>query len=163
MKHEANTPARIIPGPDTMDAMLNMVDHIICTEGHVVQIVRGEEGQMPFGYTVGLHETGWPEIIIVGADPTSSQAVLNAVVTNLRKSEKRPADGMEISGITEFPLRLQAVRGKADLWIAVAKKRAARINAASEIEVLQLLWADRNGKFPGEEGCILPEAYQFQI
>lgn len=163
MQNQAKEPARIIPGPDTMDAMLDLVDNIIRTEGHVIQIIKGGEDEPPFGYTVGLHESGWPEIIIIGTEQASSHAVLNAVITYLRKSDRRPVDGMVISGITEYPLRLQAVRGQADPWIIVATRRAKKIKGSDRVEVLQLIWADENGKYPGEEGCIIPEAYQFQI
>lgn len=163
MQNEHKDLGHMVEGPKTMDGMLELIDQLIEERGHIVQLIQGDEDHLPFGYTVGLHDAGWPEIVIIGTHPESSQAILNAIVTDLRKREVRPADGMMISGIAEFPLRLQAPKGPTDAWIMVAKMRAKQSAAKSEVEVLQLLWPDDNGKFPGQEGCLLPESHQFQI
>jgi hypothetical protein len=102
-----------------------------------------------FVYTCGLTAKDLPEVVIAGLSGDTAAGLLNDVVKRILDAPPGPADGENIEGIANFPLRLHTIE---DPVVLEHIPRVARVIAGGEVRLRQLLWPDTQGRFPGEAG-----------
>ena len=116
---------------------------------HVVKVrERTEADEPPFAYTLGLTRTyGHPELMIVGLDLDDMHAVLNDL-GDLVKAGRVFASMDEVAEILEGCLcRIAPVaHSQLDMWVG----QALEYYGNADVTLLQCLWPDRNGRFPGD-------------
>ncbi|HYI43405.1 MAG TPA: DUF4262 domain-containing protein [Sphingomicrobium sp.] len=108
-----------------------------------------------FTYTVGLTKTaGWPEIICFGLDSERSVGMLRDAIAECWERRIRPADGVGLTKVIQgFLVGLKAVDDLAAPYFAMADWYADHTGTAKSEERLQLVWPDRNGRFPVDPNC----------
>ena len=102
-------------------------------------------------YTIGYPEAfGFPEVVVFGLTPSAARGLFDMIADMLRGGTEIPL-GVELTGFFDgelrcvfAPIALQVVGDL--LTTAVAWRRGASFDA------VQLLWPDRNGFLPTEEG-----------
>lgn len=107
--------------------------------GWVVQFI--EDDRTPFAYTIGLHPTGLPELLVTGLSADWSMRVLNTVAGYLIR-ERVPAPGDMIFLPDSWQAECVAVATPdAHMGLAVALY-------GPEVRALQLVWRDKHGHSP---------------
>lgn len=110
-----------------------------------------DDGYNPgFGYSIGLFKTyGHPEILLIGQGFERTAQFLNKVRDAVAGGRRFVRGDLCEGFLKGLPVRLGAVlpehRGD---WLGYADW----FNGSSDYPVLQLLWPDRKGIFPGEAG-----------
>jgi hypothetical protein len=119
----------------------------------VALIPPGESADEPgFAYTVGLHQ-GFehPELICLGLDLDMMHALLNACGERIAAGESLPVD-VGVPGIIEdLDVRFRSVEAEQSYRDHVGY--AIWYNGGHDFPLLQLLWPDKKGKFPGDKGA----------
>jgi hypothetical protein len=101
----------------------------------------------PFTYSVGFRSHLHPEFIIVGLDPEIAHEMLYGLYLRVSAGE-RFEDGQLVSDVIEnYDARLCALPADGRPCYA-----ALEYYGVEELPVLQVLWPDPNGTFPGEDG-----------
>ncbi len=139
---------------DDVDQMKAMIREKIAKHGWMVTGVfprQGEDG-VPFAYTIGLTDAGLPELIMSGPfDPETLQNFLNMAGDRhvTQEGEIKPGDMLDY--LANVPFKVIAATtgehvqqalnfyGDPENWLGVVK-------------LLQILWPDRDGNFPGDPG-----------
>lgn len=106
-------------------------------------------GEPTFTYTIGLTETlQHPELIVYGMHYKQAHAILYSAIEMIKKE-----------GIIMIPgERYPEVVRDYDVMVKYVEDEESRpLNMATRfydhpVIAMQLLWPDKNGKFPGEEG-----------
>jgi hypothetical protein len=131
------------------DAILRAVEQ----HGWFVAKIRGgDAGQPPFAYTIGLHRSyGHAELIMVGLRLEVMHALLNACGDRIKAGERLPV-GQRIAGIIDdYDVELRQVRDPASYRDHVGY--GLWFNDGPVFPLLQVVWPDKTGRFPGEEGA----------
>jgi hypothetical protein len=111
----------------------------------------GGSPELPFGYTVGLHGMGHPELLIFGCDQQVTLHVLNSLGSQiLLGTDLCDGERCEVEG---WPRTLQLLAVPNPEQILLAAYRFYRCDRPGAIEALQLCWSDAAGRFPWESGC----------
>ncbi len=112
----------------------------------------------PWHYTVGLTDAGLPELLVSGLGATQGQEVLNAAAA---RHIRRPIEPGMVDDVASMPLKvLPGPTGEhvQQAWNYVGDPQR---RDPQRVRVLQLVWPDAEGRFPGEEGFgYPPEAQQ---
>ena len=130
-------------------------ESLIAEHGWIVRHVSGTEGRAGpvFSYTIGLHETGLPELIEVGLAIPFAQKLLDLVALRLLGTlrQARPVYPGPIA-LDDWPGPIWLIEGERD---RVGKDFALAAEARSKGEALyfQACWADTDGAFPWESRC----------
>lgn len=130
----------------------DFINETVKRHGWVVELIR-EEGDLPaFAYTIGLHRTfGGPELIVLGLRTEVMHRILNNCGERMRAGEKLPV-GTPFAGIVDgYDVLLRPVTSLESyreymgygLWFY----------EGPNFPLLQLVWPDQAGRFPGEEGA----------
>jgi Domain of unknown function (DUF4262) len=108
-----------------------------------------------FSYTVGLTKTaGWPEIICFGLDQDRSTDLLRETIGECWKRRIRPAAGVELTEVLRgHTARLQRADDLRAPYFEMADWYAEHSGTEKLGERLQLVWPDRDGRFPSDFGC----------
>jgi len=123
----------------------------IRVHGHAVvaAFADPEEGAPGFSYTIGLSKDGvLPELLIFGIDPQSSHVILNDMASRL-KTVGRPEDGAKLERIANLPLLVRQVPGEVARHYA---RFVCSLLGNETPDVMQVVWPDPRGRFPGERG-----------
>lgn len=142
-----------------------MADYLIGTiekikeHGWVIQGVFGDKDEPPFAYTVGLAGRGLPELIVSGLPMGAAQPVLNDLARRAVDGIARLEHGARFTDLlaNEVPMRLIGTdyeAAKAETGVARNVQIIQTGDPHAEIEVLQLLWPDKEGRWPGDEGFV---------
>lgn len=108
----------------------------------------------PFAHTVGLFGIGHPELLIVGADPGTSSAVLNDVSARIRSGRDLVVGEMLTFDGWTHRVVVEAVPNPGD--IAFAANRFYQRPREHSVPLLQLTYDDRDGRFPWDDGFANP-------
>lgn len=102
--------------------------------------------EIGYAHTVGVyHSFGQPEIVMFGLEGPGMQLWLNAAVEHGR-DHGWPADGEPFHGVLDdFPTQLRTVH---DSWQNALFGAAHRFYRGKRVPVRQLVWPDRNGRWP---------------
>ncbi|EUA35724.1 hypothetical protein I552_6526 [Mycobacterium xenopi 3993] len=136
------------PG-STMQEYLAEVRKTMLRHGWAVQYV--EDARVPYAYTVGLTRHDVPELLVTGVPPQRAVRLLN-LVGERSVREGPPAPGVQIE-IRPGPL----------LEVVEVEHPDAHMNCAAaifgnELRALQLVWADRRGRWPWVPGSTMVAA-----
>jgi hypothetical protein len=139
---------------------------LICQDDHsgqqddLVETVR-KHGWTPlwvareigYAHTVGVyHSFGQPEIVMFGLEGPGMQLWLNAAVEQGR-DRGWPPEAAPFPGILDgFPTQLRAVH---DSWRGALFPAVDRFYRGRPVPVRQLVWPDRNGRWPWEPEATL--------
>ena len=122
--------------------------------GWAVQFIeKGESPSEPaFAYTVGLHHNfGQPELIILGQPKELMHFALNEIGGRM-KSGARFASGDSLDGVIEgYSVRLREVQSRESFQAHVGY--ALWFYAGQPFRLFQVVWPDKDGRFPGEPGA----------
>jgi hypothetical protein len=108
-------------------------------------IIATETDDTSMSYTVGLSDSDLPEIVVFGLPPVSAHAILNDAA-KLLKEDKLPLD-TPISELANLPVVCKQVPAERGVgYINVANTRAGK-----PVNLIQLVWPDKEGHFPWQE------------
>jgi len=130
----------------------DFINETVKSHGWVVQLIR-EEGDLPaFAYTIGLHRTfGGPELIVVGLRTEVMHGMLNDCGERMRAGETLPV-GTPFSGVLEdYDVLLRPVTSPESYREYVGY--GLWFYGGPNFPLLQLVWPDKEGRFPGQEGA----------
>ena len=129
--------------PGFIDEYMAEIEEKIAAHGWAVQGVGGDDEDPSFAYTVGLADQGRPELVMFGLPIQIMHGLLNDLAR-----QDLPEPGSFISEVANLPLRLDAVvPEKAKEYLTIANRHAQRV-----VEAVQVVWPDREGLFPGDDG-----------
>ena len=132
---------------------------IISQHGWAVIKIAAEDNSPPFAYSIGLHRTfHHPEIIVLGLPPDTAHQLVNDVGETVRRGEViragETSDGF-LEGYTCTFRRVPPSQYPAYLG------RGLKYYAPEAFPVLQLVYPDRQGRWPWQEG-VAPEFHSNQ-
>ena len=111
--------------------------------GWAVQFV--ESDRTPYAYTVGLHDRGLPELLVTGLATQRAARLLNSMARHTVRGD-RLTPGRQISVPSEPLIEIVEVdHPDAHMGWAMAF-------GGPEVRALQLVWADRRGRWPWAAG-----------
>lgn len=124
------------------------VQSAIDAHGWAVQAVAPatDDDGAPFAYTVGMTVRSLPELLIYGLPSEVATVVLNAA--GARMGEDGPLqDGQRLSGLIQnYDLAVVDAVHTHDLAMA------RRFYGNDQVQAIQLVWPDQNGRYPWDEG-----------
>jgi len=141
--------------PDFHIPHAEKIEWMIETNGWAIEPVMPDPDSDPptpaYAYTIGLPElTGFPEVAIFGLTPVAARGLFDLVVDMLRGGTEIPL-GVELTGLFDNDLRCVFVPIDLEVyggWFATLQAWYR----GRDVEVVQLLWPDRNGFLPHEAG-----------
>jgi hypothetical protein len=117
--------------------------------GHQVTYVGTGEESPPFAYTVGRAMKDRPELLIVGLAQRVAQQLLNDLAD---RDDAEPLEvGPEGLEIRDLIAGYPAILLPADP-VAAEMNLALRFFGSEKVSALQVVWPDREGRFPWAEG-----------
>lgn len=125
------------------------IQETIREHGWWVGLVPGGDDQPGFAYTIGLHEAfGHPEIIVFGLGIDTMHRILNICGDRVREGARFEA-GADARDIVEgFDVRFRGVNDEASH--AEYLGYGCQHYRSRDFPVLQCLWPDKSGRFPGD-------------
>ncbi|MBI4882736.1 MAG: DUF4262 domain-containing protein [Actinobacteria bacterium] len=131
------------------------IEWMVATHGWAMEPVAANHDVIPpfagYVYTIGFPEAfGFPEVVLFGLTPSAARGLFDMIADMLRGGTEIPL-GVELTGFFDGELRcvfapLTPQRAGELLQTAVAWRRGVAPAA------VQLLWPDRNGFLPTEDG-----------
>jgi hypothetical protein len=110
-------------------------------------------GEAPgFAYTIGLYEKfDHPEIIVFGLAPESMHEILNHCGDMIRGGERFEV-GKSVSGVLDgYDVRFRAIAAETSYTEYLGY--GCRHYGDRAFPVLQLVWPDKQHRFPGDDGA----------
>lgn len=134
--------------PDIWNLMRLVQENIDRNSQHVFAIFPSEESPA-FAYTIGNANVGLPELLIIGNfAPHTTAAILNELGRKMRAAGFPLVGDVSLGG--RFPVRVRhadpAAKGRYTI-------QAGQYLGHERYDVLQLLFCDPEGRYPGEPGC----------
>ena len=133
---------------NSIQTYLDRCRGIIARHGHLVQYV----GAVPYGYayTAGLTPSIGCELVVVALPQPAAHSIINDLVARLKKAPI--ADNEPIEELANMPLILRTIPL---VDPASGLDRNELISVARRLGYLphyvrQLVWPDKQGKFPGD-------------
>lgn len=118
--------------------------------GQAVVAVPADEHGPAFAYTVGLpHTAGAPELAMLGLPIQVMHTLLNGVAARVRVGAEA-ADGTRVDGLLADGLAL-VLKDTEPGWHPAFFRQTGRFHRAA-VPVRQVVWPDRSGVFPWEDG-----------
>jgi len=108
-----------------------------------------------FAYTVGLFGVGHPELVLVGASSGTSAGVLNELSDRVRAGTDIVPG--QILSLEQWPHRIIAETVPNPGEIVYAANRHYQRPAEVSVPALQLSYDDEAGRFPWDEGHLVPD------
>jgi hypothetical protein len=145
-QHTSPSMKRKLPEPER-ESQHKILSDVASQHCHVIKVLRGESNP-PFAYSIGLYENfAHPEILVVGLDLDLMHRLINGM-KDLISAGTRFSPGSRCSEILnnldcEF-------RPVAPLHYANLFGQASWFYGGDDFPVLQCVWPDRQGRFPGE-------------
>ena len=141
------------------DGLLRNQDDIIDRVGWAVTAVlpTPDDPGAPFAYTVGLTAHGHPELIIAGLDPLIAQALLGDLAGRVYDTAARFTHGQRVTDLLAgYDAVILDGPGTEDLHPGTAYARYGR----DRVRLQQIVWPDKHGRFPWENGYVYPPHVQ---
>lgn len=118
-----------------------------------VRWVCGGGGDAPFAYTAGYWSVGLPELVVVGLSDRQSATLLNTCGARQKERGTGWVPGEIDTELFTLPTKFGSV---ADRWVienmSMALTRVAITLHDKPHGVVQVLWPDTKGNFPGDPG-----------
>jgi hypothetical protein len=135
---------------DPIDTYLREMRALVDEHGWALQYVPAAADTPPYAYTVGLGPAGEQELLLYGLPREVSHRLCSEAVGRMR------ADG----GLQPGRPYTEILSGFSAVFLPIPDPRATdefavvrRLWRGQPFEALQLVWPDRQGRFPWEEGC----------
>lgn len=139
----------------SLEAYLTVVRQIVARGDHHVHGVMGDTTNPGWAYSVGLHTSGLPELIMIGALSVPDQVGVLRELADDMVSGGEPKPGER---------RGQILVGYELTFIEVDDTTTDRFALAhgmqSNFRALQVVWPDHGNRFPWEPGCEIPKGLQ---
>ncbi len=143
-----------MPLPDKICDLIRT--HIDCHGQHLVQVNLSENDPPdfePFVYTIGNHERGLPELLLIGPADDTTTWILN-FVGKQQRGRGRPLEHGELVHLGgTYPVRIvDAGRiGREEYAVQVGT-----FYRTDDYAVRQILYCDTQGRFPDDPACAEP-------
>jgi hypothetical protein len=126
----------------------------IAEHGWSVIGIEDEGGEPPYSFSVGFYRTlGVPELLIMGQKPENAQGLINNA-GELMRGGRRFRTNRRTSGLLEgYPAVFVAVDPR---YYREYVGYARWLYRGDDFPMLQLVWPDREGHFPWDEGYPAP-------
>jgi hypothetical protein len=123
-----------------------------CIEKHgqFVQRVTGDDETPPFVYSIGNHEQGFPEILIIGNSSVHFASIVNDLGKIQRDRGRAFGDGEMVDLGGTFPAKMIAVPDVAKELFAY---QACQYTGTKDFELRQAVLCDPKGRYPGDADC----------
>ena len=130
------------------------IHEAIAEHGWAVEMIpAGDSPEEPeFAYTIGLHRSfGHPELLLVGLPPEVSHEILNLCGDRVSAGESF-VDGARVGEVLEgMDVQFREVCARASFEEYVGY--ALWYYGDESFRLMQLMWPDAEGRFPGEPGA----------
>jgi hypothetical protein len=140
------------------DGMEEIVRSNVAEHGCHVMMVEADEEGPGFAYSIGLTRThAQPEVICFGLRNEVTHSIINEVQDRMASGEQFK-DGDRVSGLIEG--YVCALRRMDRACYREYLGYARWFNEGDDFETLQIVWPDRQGRFPWDAGYAAPPAQQ---
>ena len=133
------------------DPFYSRIAKHIREHGWRLQGVLGDEENFPFFYTIGNHQLGLPELLLIGSYDNAD--ILNWVCDKLRRNARPFRDGELIYGYTKLPLKSLNAGDEAKEQYTV---QVGQYYGTENYAVLQIVIPDKSGRYPDDPKCDVP-------
>lgn len=134
--------------PNFSDLMRRVHENIDRDGQHVFAIFPSRESPA-FAYRIGNANVGLPELLVIGNfTPHTTGPILNQLGRKMRAAGKPLAGDVSLGG--RFPVRIRQTGPAAKARFTI---QAGQYLGHERYDVLQLLFCDPEGRYPGEPGC----------
>jgi hypothetical protein len=131
------------------DDLEETIRETVARVGWFVIGVGSDDDGPGFAYTIGLHRSyGHPELIIVGLRVDVMHALLNVCGERIKAGETLPLDAPFSDVLDDYDVLLRPVREPQSYREHVGY--ALWFNGGPAFPLLQLVWPDKDGRFPGD-------------
>lgn len=119
---------------------------------HIFPCNEDDECDLSYSYTVGMHNLGYPELIITGLDGNIAHNILMNLLVDFRLNGVRNATGLNNDIIENYPAKVIRIANTES--VRNEFMRLARVYYEEKgkdfngMEILQVIWPDKDGKFP---------------
>lgn len=116
-------------------------------------------GTTPYYYTAGLTQHGFPELAITGIDPRNAHDILNMLADRVYSRAVTFQHGQVVDDVLGGGYRAVIVDGTPDrdtIWPGAANA----IYGEDRVRLQQVVWPDRSGHYPWDDGYELPPTAQ---
>jgi hypothetical protein len=134
-----------------------LIDEIGWAVTMVVPGIEDPDEACSFAYTVGLTAHDFPELLIVGLEPSVSQSLLNDLALRVYDKARVFTHGERISDLLKG-YDAMIVDGTAP--DALAPAAAFAHYGRDRVRLQQIVWPDTDGRFPWEDGYAFPDYAQ---
>ncbi|MDA0370425.1 MAG: DUF4262 domain-containing protein [Actinomycetota bacterium] len=142
------------PMPDFHIPHAEKIEWMIETKGWAIEPVGSRADVDPprpgYAYTIGLPERfGFPEIVVFGLTPVAASGLVDLVAQQLEGGVEIPCD-VPLQGLLDNDLRCVFSTVDVEAWQGYFSTGWAWHRGS--FDVVQLLWPDRMGWLPYEDG-----------
>lgn len=132
------------------DLMREIRKNIEIRAQHVFAVFPDGARTPGFAYTIGNVIRGLPELLIIGSfPPTFAATILNELGDKMREDGRPlPEDLVDIAWTYPFKVRRAGPSARSRFTI-----QAGQYWRTEDYDVLQVMICDREGRYPGDEGC----------
>jgi hypothetical protein len=144
---------RTAPGAawNIVDEAEEFVRRCVADYGWAVQVIPEDAEGPGFAYTVGLHASyGHPELIVFGLPNDVMQSLLNTCGDRVKGGERLTIDARVPDVLDAHDVRFREVRDPESFREHVGY--ALWYYQGQPFRVLQMLWPDKQNRFPGDAG-----------
>ncbi|MBU2667469.1 DUF4262 domain-containing protein [Actinoplanes bogorensis] len=123
---------------------------LVTEHGWSVVAIDGHDDVPPWVFTVGLwHTYGSPEVAMFGLGRTDMQAWVNRLGSQIKNGRPLRLDRPVDDVLDGFPLAARPVQ---PAWYSRLFESAVNFYQQPPLPIVQLVWPDRHGHFPWQEG-----------
>lgn len=128
------------------EAYLGWLADTVSQAGWAVQAVYGDEAGPPWAYTIGIWRTHHgPELAMFGGPPEDMAVIMNSLGDRIAAGTAVAA-GDEVDGLCPYPLAIRPVHHS---WRTTSMfAMSDQFYAGLRPPILQVVWPDRDGRFP---------------
>ena len=123
--------------------------------------VDNQDGALPFQYTIGMHDLGYPELIITGLPMEEGHAIFMNLLGDFKKRGVAHCLGFNFNLLDTQITKVVRIENNAqlrdDFMTMTDAYHKVKGRHFKEIEVVQVLWPDQNNKCPGEVSVFLEQ------
>jgi hypothetical protein len=117
----------------------------------IIGVFGGDDGALPFAYTIGNAAFDLPELLLIGRiNLNTAASLLNALGHQMRAARALP-EQFDLGGQYPIRARIAGPAAKTDYTI-----QATRYFCHDRYDVAQVYGPDLAGIYPGESGCNPP-------
>jgi hypothetical protein len=137
--------------PEIIARMRAKLEANISQYGWAVQSVFGtvENPGAPFAYTIGLHDKGVPELLVIGLPGEIAHPLINELATRMLALQ---ASGLSLLGDYEppgYPVLMRLIAANPDTASGYAT--GAYNRSQGQASYIQVIWQDKHGHWPWQD------------